>query len=73
MSVASVTCPWGEARDQCGGDALIPRADDSGERIEGLCLPADHYPGMAVGDSIDDGLGGHFRRMDCQPLVEELR
>jgi hypothetical protein len=25
VNVASVTCPWGEARDQCGGDALIPR------------------------------------------------
>jgi hypothetical protein len=53
VSVASVTCPWGEGRDQYGGDALIPRADDSGEHIEGLCLPADHYPGMALGDSVE--------------------
>src|SRR3984957_11102296 len=73
VNVASVTCRGGEARDQCGGDALIPRGDDSSEHIEGLRLPADHYPGMAVGDSVDDGLGAHFRRMNCQPLVEELR
>ena len=55
VSVASARCPWGEPRDQCGGDALIPRADDSSTSVAiapvlgGKPRSVDRRAALAVG------------------------
>src|SRR3954454_11674225 len=48
--------PREEFRDACGNDPLIRRTRNASEHIDGLRLPADHDPGVALGHSVEDGL-----------------